>query len=286
MGQDTPNAAQGEFWTSGPGLKWVARQEALDALFAEPLDALLAAARIAPGEQVLDIGCGGGRSTVAFARAAGPGGGALGVDISSSLLAAAERLEAQEASGARFLLADAQVHPFEPGRFDVALSRFGVMFFDDPVAAFRNIARALRPGGRLAFLCWRSLSENPWFADPRALAVARFGAPEPADPHAPGPMAFADADRVCGLLTEAGLEAASAETVSLSLRPPGSPERAAALAVEIGPAGRIFVDAGASEAEKGAVAADLAAEWRRYAGPDGVRLPASFNLFTATRGTP
>lgn len=284
MTQITPNAAQGEFWTSGPGLKWVARQEALDTLFTPPLRTLQEAAAVQPGEHVLDIGCGAGRSTVEFARAAGPEGSATGADISETLLAAAERLEAQVSSGARFLLADAQLYPFAPETIDIATSRFGVMFFADPVAAFRNIARSLRPEGRIAFLCWRALDENPWFSGPRHHAVTRFGAPAPTDPHEPGPMAFADPDRVCGLLAQAGLQDVSANTVRIALTPPGSPEDTAALAMEIGPAGRICLEAGASDAEKGAIAADLAQDWHRYAGAEGVEIPASFNLFTARKG--
>ena len=154
---------------------------------------MLAAAAIAPGDRVLDIGCGCGNTTLAAARAAGPDGSAHGVDLSVPMTDLGRQRAEQERVNATFEVADAQTHPFKAGAFDVAVSRFGVMFFDDPVAAFTNIAGALRPGGRLAFVCWQDLMVNDWMlvpgADTRSAAPGvLYEATTPAAPVAPTVM--------------------------------------------------------------------------------------------------
>ena len=132
------------------------------------LDAL--AAR--PGERILDIGCGGGDTVLDLARRVAPDGSIVGIDVSAAVLAFARRA-AEGLGQVRFIQADAQAPPFAPASFDAAFSRFGVMFFADPVAAFANIRRSLRPGGRLAFVCWRPMTENPWMG--AAMAVIMLG---------------------------------------------------------------------------------------------------------------
>ena len=155
------------------------------------------------GERVLDIGCGGGETALDLARAVAPDGTVLAIDVSAAVLAFARRA-AKGCERVRFVQADAQVFPFEPASFDAAFSRFGVMFFADPVAAFGNIRHSLRPNGRLAFVCWRALEENPLDILPLRAALAHLP-PQPADdPDAPGPFAFANPDRVRGILESAG----------------------------------------------------------------------------------
>ncbi len=194
---DRVNAAQADFWNSDPGRRWVRFQEGLDSIHASVTDVLLSAARPQPGERVLDVGCGAGAQTFALASAVGPDGAVTGIDFSAPLLErAAERRDELGVGNVTFQLGDAAVESFPTGTFDLAASRFGVMFFDDPVAAFRNIAAALRPGGRIAFVAWQGQEHNPWFALPHRLAVERLGEGAPSLPDAPGPMAFRDADRV------------------------------------------------------------------------------------------
>ncbi len=230
----------------------------------------LAALAPRPGERVLDIGCGGGETAVDLARAVGPDGAVLGVDRSAAVLAYARRT-AQSCRNVRFVEADAQVFPFEPAAFDAAFSRFGVMFFDDPVAAFRNIRRALRPAGRLAFVCWRALEDNPLDAVPLRAATPHLPPqPEP-DPLAPGPFAFADPDRVRGVLAAAGFQGIA---ITACDQPVGSGDLEAMLAVctRVGALGKILRENPAlRDAALPAVRSALA----RHDGPDGVRLTAA-----------
>ena len=182
---------------------WAEVREPLELQLAPLGRHALAALAPQPGESVLDIGCGGGETALALARAVAPDGTVVGVDLSAAVLAFAERA-AEGCARVRFVQADAQLFPFEPASFDAAFSRFGVMFFADPTAAFINIRRSLRPNGRLAFVCWRALEENPLDILPLSAASAHLP-PQPAhDPDAPGPFAFANPDRVRGILESAG----------------------------------------------------------------------------------
>jgi SAM-dependent methyltransferase len=187
------NVDQAESWDGNEGAHWSKHADAYDAGLRVHLDLLRGAAAIAPNEAVLDIGCGNGTSTLVAARDASPGR-AVGVDLSSAMLARARATaEAQGLANVSFVQADAQVHRFEPDAFDVAISRFGVMFFVDPVAAFTNIARALKPGGRISWIIWRSLPENELFFEVRRAISLGRDFPEPAA-GVPNPFALADTD--------------------------------------------------------------------------------------------
>lgn len=276
------NAGQAAFWTTGPGLNWATHHARLDALFAPVTAGLLDRAAIAPGEDVLDIGCGAGDSTLAAADRAGPQGRVTGVDISSTLLAVA-RQRAAGRPGLRFVLADAQSHDFAPARHDLLLSRFGLMFFADPVAGFRNLAGALKPGARAAFVTWARVEANPWNRDAKAVGVARLG-PVPADnPRAPGQFAFAEIGHVTDILARAGFCDIKGEEAPSLLHVAGRAEDAAELATGIGPVSRILRENGGTEADRVAIAAGLAELFRAYEGPDGVCVPALLNFFTARR---
>lgn len=189
-------------WTGSSGDNWVLHQQRLDLMLEAFGDAAMAAAEVAAGDRILDIGCGAGATSFALAARTGADGRVLGVDISPQLV---ERARADTPGGApvRFQLADAATAPLDPAAFDLLFSRFGVMFFNDPVAAFGHMRAALKPGGRLAFACWREPADNDWVRLPMA-AIRPFVTPVPADPLAPGPFAFADPDRITGLLSGAG----------------------------------------------------------------------------------
>jgi SAM-dependent methyltransferase len=197
------NTEQAKAWNGTDGTHWTAEEANYNRAIARHFTHLVDAARIAPSERVLDIGCGVGQSTREAARAARDGS-ALGVDLSTQMLERARELASAEGlKNVRFEQADAQVHPFEAGAFDIAISRFGVMFFGDPRAAFRNINGALASRGRLAMLVWQPPAENPWT---QALfgAVASVRPLEPPAPGAPGPFAFGDPADVQGILGDAG----------------------------------------------------------------------------------
>jgi len=197
------NAVQRAAWNGARGEHWTTFADTYDAQLATYVVPLLDAAEIEATSSVLDIGCGCGATTLAAARRA-PDGTAVGVDLSAPMLEMARaRADSQGVSNARFVVADVQTDRLVEG-VDTAISRFGVMFFDDPVAAFTNVARALEPGSRLAFTSWRTIEHNDWLRVSRdALRTVVPVADEP-PPGAPGPVAFGDPGRVRSILDESG----------------------------------------------------------------------------------
>ena len=229
-----------------------------------------------PGERLLDIGCGGGETALQLAKAVAPDGTVVGIDLSAAVLAFARRA-AEGNERVRFIEADAQLFPFEAESFDSAFSRFGVMFFADPTAAFINIRRSLKPNGRLAFVCWRALEENPLDFLPLRAASPHLPAQPIDHPDAPGPFAFANPDRVRRILENAGFA-----EIDITARdePVGSGDLEAMLAVcsRVGALGKILREnpelrAAALPAVRAALAA--------HDGPDGVRLNAATWVVTA-----
>ncbi len=230
------NNEQIEYWNGNVGDTWAAQQERLDRQL-DPLGrAALAALAPRPGEQILDVGCGSGQTTLQLGEAVGPTGRVVGVDVSLPLLAAARRRP--RVAQVSFVEADAQTHAFEP-RFDAIFSRFGVMFFADPVAAFANLRRALAPTGRVVFVCWRAAGDNPMMTVPMAAAAKHFPPQPPPDPDAPGPFAFADRGRLSRILGAAGFGAVD---ITPHDEPIGGNDRANTLelALSIGPLGRLL----------------------------------------------
>jgi SAM-dependent methyltransferase len=278
------NADQAVFWNSGPGRNWVRYQADLDANHAEITARLLAAAAPKPGENVLDIGCGAGGSTFRLAEAVGPSGRVDGLDISDPLLALAEdRRQALGLANVAFSAGDAQTAPLAAACYDLVASRFGMMFFADPVAAFRNLAAALRPGGRMVFVAWAGPETNPWFAVPQAAAVARLGPVAPSAPDAPGPMAFRDAPPVLGLLAAAGLVDARAEPADVAIHHPGGLDAIVRMCGEIGTLPRVLREKGGTEADKAAILAMVRTAFAPHVTAEGIRIPARVILYSARR---
>lgn len=198
-----PNAEQADAWDGDDGQHWATHRRRYDTMLRRLTPHLLDAVAVTTSERVLDIGCGSGETTCAAARAT-RNGPALGVDLSNALLREARHRAAHEGlDNARFEQGDAQLHPFQAESFDVAMSRFGVMFFDDPTAAFANISRALRPGGRLAFLCWQDVGRNEWIATIGSALAAAVQLPAMGG-DGPGPFSLADPHRIRELLDTAG----------------------------------------------------------------------------------
>ena len=282
MASEDPNAAQREFWSGGPGQRWVAEADVFDAMHGNVLDLLLDAADPRPGERVLDVGCGAGGSTLAAAARVAPGGDATGLDISAPLLEVAERRRrAAGIDAAAFETGDAQGHALD-GPYDLLISRFGVMFFADTAAAFAHLRRAMRTDGRLAVVCWAEAAANPWFAGPAAAAARVLGAhPAPSDPDGPGPMRFGDAGRLEALLAEAGWREVGHRTHATTLDYPGDADAVARFAAVTGPASRHLREAGADEMQTAAVTAAIREALAEHAEGDAVRVPATVHVVRA-----
>jgi SAM-dependent methyltransferase len=229
---------QSEYWNTEGGARWVRTQPLMDALFARHGEIAMDAASLDRGESVLDVGCGCGDTTLTVARRVGLRGTVVGVDISAPMLEQAERRVATERlPNVRFELGDVATHPLPEQHFDAVISRFGIMFFEDPPAAFGRIHRALKRGGRFAAVCWRRPDDNPWITTPRD-AVAPFVKLNPVDPAAPGPFSLASNDRVHSLLAGAGFDAIRIEPLDLPLTFGRTEDEAAKLLVLLGPVGR------------------------------------------------
>lgn len=274
------NRAQADYWASAAGLKWIEFENALDTSMAGMLQTVLDAAAISTTDRVLDVGCGTGASSMGATKRA-VDGDVLGVDISGPLLERAKRRCAVAGFGnAAFLLADAQTHIFAANAFDVLISRIGMSFFADPVAAFGNLARAMRHGGRMAFVSWAGVDKNPWFEIPKIAAESRLGTPPRSDPTAPGPTAFQDADRVAGLMKRAGLTEITAEPVGIVLTPPNGVPGAASTSSRVGPAARIMKAFNGTDEDASAIEDAVASAFARYELDGEARVPAVVNLFT------
>jgi SAM-dependent methyltransferase len=275
------NADQIGFWNGPGGQRWTARQEAQDALLAPVSEILIDRANIKAGERIVDIGCGCGATTIALAEKAGPSGHVLGVDISAPMLARA-RERAPKVLPVEFLLADATVHQFKAASADLVISRFGVMFFADPVRAFLNIRTSLRSEGRLAFACWRELRENPWLFTPLQAAYEHTPKLPGVGPDDPDPFSFASRDRVERILSEAGFRRIRLEQCDLSLdlaAGQGGLDAAVQTAIEVGPASRALEGQPPEvlEAAEKSIRKALA----RFASGQSVALPASIWIVTA-----
>lgn len=274
----TANAEQIEYWNGAMGENWARSQKALDICLAPITKSLLPWASPLPGERVLDIGCGCGGTTLMLAGAVGPNGSVTGVDISRPMLAVARGSAAAAGVSVEFAEADAAVYSFDP-EFNLVFSRFGVMFFDDPVAAFVNIRRAAAPGGRLAFVCWRTMRENAWLATPLASAIDLLPPEEPGDPHDPGPFAFADNARIEHSLSTAGYCDIRIEPLDSVMITGSTLEEAVAQSLKLGPLARRA--AGLEESVRDVIRERVAGAIAPFASPDGVALPAACWLVRA-----
>jgi SAM-dependent methyltransferase len=277
------NAEQSEYWNSPDEMRhWVDLQDRYDAML-EPFGAMvLEAAGIRPADHVLDVGCGCGATTRAAALAARQGE-TVGVDLSAAMLGRAREDAVKMGLGnVTFIQADAQVHRFEPDRFDVVISRFGVMFFDHPEAAFTNVRAATRRGGRLAFVCWRPMTENAWLLVPGAALAEHIAFPDLGSPDAPGMFAFSDSDRVRSVLSDAGWSDVTLSSADASILLGGG--GCVADTVEFlasGSMGRGLL-AGANEVARSNALDAVTQALTPHADHDGVRLGAAAWVVTAT----
>ena len=274
------NADQVAYWNGPAGQRWAERQAAQDVLLKPVADLVVDRAKLKPGERVIDVGCGSGATSIAFAREVAPTGRVLGVDVSEPMLARA-RQAAPKDLPVDFVRADATVYPFEPASFDVLASRFGVMFFADPALSFANMRKALKPSGRLAFACWREPRENPFFMAPLAAAYKHVPKLPQQGPEDPGPFAFASEDRVRRILGDAGFTGIGLEACPLSLDAAigRGLDGAVQGALEIGPVSRALD--GQPEHLRAAAVNSIREALTPFAKGDAVLLPASAWVVTA-----
>ena len=275
------NAQQAEYWNTKSGPKWVQHDESMNTRFIPLTEELLKRARPQRNEHVLDIGCGGGSTTKRIAEEIGPDGQVLGIDISEPLLDLA-RSRCGDLTQVSFENADAQVHPLPPQSFDLIFSRFGVMFFGDPFAAFTNLGKSLAPGGRLHFVCWAPIERNPWFTIPLEVVAHHLGKAETTPPRAPGPHAFSEPEYVVDFLTQGGFHEIEVSTVETSITSPDSPEQHATMYLGIGPASRLVLDRSPDAATLQKIIEDLIAKMKLYQTEDGISLGATVNYVSAS----
>lgn len=275
---DTPNAAQITYWNEGAGPTWAALQVQLDRQLGPLGRATEVALKPQAGERLLDVGCGCGETSLELAKAVGASGRVTGVDISCPMLEIARKRAAETgAANVDFLEADAQTYALEADAYDGLFSRFGVMFFADPTAAFTNLRRALKPGGRLAFLCWRSPDQNPIMTLPMASVAHLFPPASPPEPGAPGPFAFADPKRVEAILSGAGF-------TDIAITPhdekigAGSLDDSLSLTLRVGPLGGMLREH--PELRDQAIGI-LRETLSAHAGADGVKLGSATWIVTA-----
>ncbi|MCZ7535560.1 MAG: methyltransferase domain-containing protein [Acidimicrobiia bacterium] len=281
---DGPNSAQFRYWNDLASNRWVTSADEIDAIVGPFGESAIAALDLEPGEGVLDVGCGCGATTIDAARRVAPGGEALGIDLSLPMLAAARRRAAAEGvTNARFQQGDVQTRDLGSRRFDAVISRFGVMFFAEPGAAFANIAGALREGGRLAFVTWQPLGQNPWMLVPIMAAAEHLPALSAPPVGGPGPFSLGDPDELASLLRRAGLTDVAVTSLERVLSIPASEiEDSVEIVLRTGPLGEA-VAAAADPAVAGAVRDAIAEAVAPYMDDEGLALPGAAWLATGRR---
>lgn len=269
------NEAQIEYWNGKAGQTWVRSLDRIDGMLAPITQALLTRAAVAPGERAVDVGCGCGSTTLALAQR---GALVFGIDVSEPMLGLAkERAAGQQ--GIAFRRTDAATQPFTPDH-ELVFSRFGVMFFANPVDAFKNLRTGLTPNGRLCFVCWQPMAENAWMATAGQAVLPFLTKPAiPPDPRAPGPFAFADRDHLRSVLEAAGFASIEIESLRVKLHVGDDLDQAMAFQADIGPVARALAELEGETRTRALAAAREALA--KHLGPTGIDLGAACWLVTA-----
>ncbi|MFN4019170.1 MAG: class I SAM-dependent methyltransferase [Erythrobacter sp.] len=282
MADTAPEALKGEDWAGEMGARWLANLECFEGMIAPIGAALLERAAYRPGERVLDLGCGAGATTLAIAAAVGPDGAALGLDIAPMLIERAAHRAAAARSPARFVCADAATATLDEPRFDRLFSRFGSMFFPEPVAAFTNLKKMLTPQARIDLSVWANPRDNLWMMEVMGVVRQHIEIP-PATPRAPGPFAFEDLTYLAEILTGAGftgMDVAVYEGCQPVGGPGALPQQAVDFVLSSMAVGRALDEAGAEV--RAAARADLVDLFtRRHVDGEGVMMQAKAWLVQA-----
>lgn len=282
MGQNAPEAMKGEDWAGEMGARWLASLDRFEGMIAPIGNALLAQADFQPSERVLDLGCGGGASTLAIAEAVGPEGAAVGLDVAPMLVERARQRAAAAGSPARFICADAASAVIDEPPFDRLFSRFGSMFFEAPVPAFTNLRAMLKPGARIDLAVWAAPRDNLWMMEVMGTVRQHIDIP-PATPRAPGPFAFEDLTYLEEILTGAGfsgMDVTAYEGRQPVGGPGAAPEEAVDFVLSSMAVGRVLDEAGAET--RSAARADLINLFTaRHVPGEGVLMACKVWLVTA-----
>lgn len=270
------NDEQIEYWNGKAGQTWVNAQERMDLMLAPLSTSAIDTADPKPGERAIDIGCGCGATTLALAER---GASVRGLDISAPMLARARERTTGE-SVVDFVQADAATHPFSPDH-QLLFSRFGVMFFADPIAAFANLSTALESGGRMVFMCWQAPAVNPWISIAGRAVQPYLPEIKPADPRAPGPFAFADPEYLEDLISRSGFSDVRLESVTATLHLADDLDAAMRFQGEIGPIARVLAELEGTNREQALAAVREALS--DHLSADGIELGAATWMVSANK---
>lgn len=274
------NSQQREYWNGPAGEKWAILADNQDKMLGHLGETAMEAVDLTDGNNVLDIGCGSGGTTFEISRRVGSTGKVMGIDISEPMLAIAKaRSAANNITNVEFSEADVTTFDFSTHIFERAFSRFGVMFFEDPIASFSNFASSIAAGGKIAFCCWRDLKYNEWFEFPLNVGLKYCPPPEKSDPNAPGPLAFKEKDRIQTILSATGFTRIAIENYNSKLVVGPTPKDAAKQLSEFGPLYRLL--ANATDTITTSVRNELSSELEEFLTPDGVKLGASIWIVSA-----
>ncbi|MEZ0123595.1 MAG: class I SAM-dependent methyltransferase [Candidatus Reddybacter sp.] len=279
---DQPNAGMAEFWNGNGGKNWVSRAARLEASLRPFGQQAMAAGAIEAGQRILDIGFGCGDSSIEMAGKVGPQGQVHGVDISVAMVEAAENKAAKKGvANASFECADAQTKTFTSNSYDLVFSRFGVMFFDDPIAAFKNIYSSLKPGGQLAFICWAPRDQNAWVGLPLQVVAKHLALPAPPGSDEPGPFSLSEEPRISGILGAAGFTNIAVDLFQTPFVLGEHVGEALSFLMELSPSGGAINNAEADEPTRARIALDMAELLKSYESDKGVSMNAAALLVTA-----
>jgi SAM-dependent methyltransferase len=281
---DQPNAGMAEFWNGNGGKNWVSREARLESSLKVFGQQAVNAGGITAGHRIVDIGFGCGETSIELAQQVEPDGQVNGVDISETMVAAAEKKALEKGvTNVSFECADAQTKAFPSDSYDLVFSRFGVMFFDDPVSAFKNIYASLKPGGRLAFVCWAPRDQNAWVGLPLQVVAKHLSLPAPPGNDEPGPFSLSEESRVNDILSSAGFTNISVESFQTPFVLGGNVDEASSFLMQLAPSGSAINNADADEKTRERIALDMAELLKSHVNNEGVSMSAAALLVTACK---
>lgn len=278
------NAGMAEFWNGKGGENWLSREARLEASLRPFGQQAMAAGAITAGQRILDIGFGCGDSAIELAGKVGPEGQVHGVDISLAMVDAANKKAVKmDIANVSFECADAQTKAFQLASYDLVFSRFGVMFFDDPIGAFKNIYSALKPGGRLAFICWAPRNQNAWVGLPLQVVAKHLTLPAPPGLEEPGPFSLSEELRVNSILGAAGFANIAVEPYQIPFVLGGDVDEALSFLMQLAPSGGAINNAEADQETRARIALDMADLLKSHTNNKGVSMGATALLVTADK---